>query len=403
MILNIVNNQWAISLLPRHRGRRAHHLRRARRRLRPAGRCGSTATTSWRSTPPPSGRPSGRAPTSAPTLIELFTYRAGGHSTSDDPARYRPADEAERWPLGDPVAAAEAAPDRARRLGRGAPRRAAGRVTEERARGRQGGGGGRHARHSQAARRQDDVRRRLQGARLARCVEQRARAGGLSRWPPMNMIQALNCALDVDAGARSRRARSSARTSAISAACSAPPRACRRKHGLTRCFDAPIAEGGIIAAAIGMGAYGLRPVAEIQFADYIYPAYDQIVSEAARLRYRSAGEFTRADHGPLALWRRHLRRPDPQPEPRGDLHPCRRAEDGDPVQPLRRQGPADRRDRGRRSGDLLRAQAHLQRPVRRPPRPPGAALGRPPAGARCPRAITACRSARRRSCARART
>ena len=66
----------------------------------------------------------------------------------------------------------------------------------------------------------------------------------------------------------------------------------QKKHGLTRCFDAPIAEGGIVATAIGMGAYGLRPVIEIQFADYIYPAYDQIVSEAARLRYRSAGDFT---------------------------------------------------------------------------------------------------------------
>ena len=66
----------------------------------------------------------------------------------------------------------------------------------------------------------------------------------------------------------------------------------QKKHGATRCFDAPIAEGGIIAAAIGMGAYGLRPVIEIQFADYIYPGYDQLVSEAARLRYRSAGDFT---------------------------------------------------------------------------------------------------------------
>ena len=66
----------------------------------------------------------------------------------------------------------------------------------------------------------------------------------------------------------------------------------QKKHGLNRCFDAPITEGGIIGAAIGMGAYGLRPVVEIQFADYIYPGYDQIVSEAARIRYRSAGDFT---------------------------------------------------------------------------------------------------------------
>jgi 2-oxoisovalerate dehydrogenase E1 component beta subunit len=63
------------------------------------------------------------------------------------------------------------------------------------------------------------------------------------------------------------------------------------KYGKTRVFDAPISEGGIVGAAVGMGAYGLRPVVEIQFADYFYPATDQIVSEAARLRYRSAGEF----------------------------------------------------------------------------------------------------------------
>jgi 2-oxoisovalerate dehydrogenase E1 component beta subunit len=46
-----------------------------------------------------------------------------------------------------------------------------------------------------------------------------------------------------------------------------------------------------VGVAVGMGAYGLRPVAEVQFADYVYPGYDQIVSEAARLRYRSGGEF----------------------------------------------------------------------------------------------------------------
>ena len=63
------------------------------------------------------------------------------------------------------------------------------------------------------------------------------------------------------------------------------------KYGKNRVFDTPITEIGIIGVAIGMGAYGLRPVPEIQFADYIYPALDQLVSEAARLRYRSAGEF----------------------------------------------------------------------------------------------------------------
>lgn len=66
----------------------------------------------------------------------------------------------------------------------------------------------------------------------------------------------------------------------------------QQKHGKTRVFDTPISENGIVGAAVGMGAYGLRPVIEIQFADYIYPGLDQLISEAARLRYRSAGEFT---------------------------------------------------------------------------------------------------------------
>ena len=64
------------------------------------------------------------------------------------------------------------------------------------------------------------------------------------------------------------------------------------RFGKSRCFDAPISELGIVGAAVGMAAYGLKPCIEIQFADYMYPAYDQIVSEAARLRYRSGGQFT---------------------------------------------------------------------------------------------------------------
>jgi len=65
----------------------------------------------------------------------------------------------------------------------------------------------------------------------------------------------------------------------------------QRKYGEHRVIDAPISEGGIIGTAIGMGVNGLRPVPEIQFADYIYPGFDQIVSELARLRYRSCGDF----------------------------------------------------------------------------------------------------------------
>lgn len=107
----------------------------------------------------------------------------------------------------------------------------------------------------------------------------------------MNMIQALNSAMDVmltrdpdvlvfgeDAGYFGGVFRV---TDGL-----------QKKHGLTRCFDAPICELGIVAAGIGMAVYGLRPVVEIQFADYIYPGYDQLVSEAAKIRWRSRGGYT---------------------------------------------------------------------------------------------------------------
>jgi len=107
----------------------------------------------------------------------------------------------------------------------------------------------------------------------------------------MNMIQAINSAIDVcmatdpdivvmgeDVGFFGGVFKATAGLQA--------------KYGKTRVFDTPINENGIVGVAVGMAAYGLRPVPEIQFADYIYPALDQIVSEAARLRYRSAGDYT---------------------------------------------------------------------------------------------------------------
>jgi 2-oxoisovalerate dehydrogenase E1 component beta subunit len=66
----------------------------------------------------------------------------------------------------------------------------------------------------------------------------------------------------------------------------------QEQFGADRVIDTPLAELGIIGVAIGAAMQGLHPVAEIQFADYIHPAYDQIVNEAAKIRYRSGGAYT---------------------------------------------------------------------------------------------------------------
>src|SRR6202050_1932706 len=107
----------------------------------------------------------------------------------------------------------------------------------------------------------------------------------------MNMVQALNSALDV-ALQRDPNVLIFGQDVGYFGGVFRVTEGLQAKHGQARCFDTPIAEGGQMAAAIGMAANGLRPVVEIQFADYIYPAYDQIVSEATRLRYRPAGDFT---------------------------------------------------------------------------------------------------------------
>lgn len=107
----------------------------------------------------------------------------------------------------------------------------------------------------------------------------------------MTMIQAINSALDVVMGVNDDVIVIGEDVGYFGGVFKATA-GLQAKYGKTRVFDTPISECGIIGVAVGMAAYGLRPVPEIQFADYIYPAFDQIVSEAARLRYRSVGEFT---------------------------------------------------------------------------------------------------------------
>jgi 2-oxoisovalerate dehydrogenase E1 component beta subunit len=112
----------------------------------------------------------------------------------------------------------------------------------------------------------------------------------------MNMVQALNSAMDTMLGRDPSVVIMGEDVGYFGGVFRATD-GLQRKHGEHRVLDTPISEGGIIATALGMSINGLRPVAEIQFADYIYPGYDQIVSELARIRYRSAGDF----HAPVTV------------------------------------------------------------------------------------------------------
>src|SRR5260370_206653 len=105
----------------------------------------------------------------------------------------------------------------------------------------------------------------------------------------MNMIQALNSAMDIMLG-KDPSVVLMGEDIGYFGGVFRTTEGLQRKYGEHRVLDTPIAEGGIVAAAIGMSINGLRPVAEIQFAHYIYPGFDQITSELGRIRYPSAGE-----------------------------------------------------------------------------------------------------------------
>jgi len=108
--------------------------------------------------------------------------------------------------------------------------------------------------------------------------------------PQMNMVQAINDALRFEMR-RDKRVLILGEDVAKVGGVFRVTQGLFEEFGDDRVIDTPLSEGGIIGAAIGMALYGLVPVPEIQFADFIFPAYDQIVSELAKLRYRSGGEY----------------------------------------------------------------------------------------------------------------
>ncbi len=114
---------------------------------------------------------------------------------------------------------------------------------------------------------------------------------GREAMPNMNMIQAVNSALHVMLE-RDETVCVFGEDCGYFGGVFRATEGLQKKFGTNRVFDTPLAEGGIIATAIGMGINGMRPVPEIQFADYIFPAFDQITNELAKIRFRSGGEWS---------------------------------------------------------------------------------------------------------------
>ncbi len=113
----------------------------------------------------------------------------------------------------------------------------------------------------------------------------------------MNMLQAINNALDIAMGEDDNTLCFGEDVGHFGGVFRATS-GLQDKYGKSRCFNTPLVEQGIIGFANGLAAQGSRPIAEIQFADYIFPAFDQIVNEAAKFRYRSGNEF---DVGKLTI------------------------------------------------------------------------------------------------------
>lgn len=109
--------------------------------------------------------------------------------------------------------------------------------------------------------------------------------------PEMNIIQALNHTLHAQF-ARDKRLVTFGEDAGFFGGVFRVTSGLQKAFGEERCFDTPLSEQGIVGFGIGMAQKGLKPICEIQFADYIFPAYDQIVNELAKMRYRTGNQYS---------------------------------------------------------------------------------------------------------------
>ncbi len=239
-----------------------------------------------------------------PTLIEAVTYRYGGHATADDPTRYRNAAEVETWRARDPIDRFRRFLERRDEWDEALEEKVAAEVADEVERSiveieaRPVPGRDDAVRHG-FARIPTQVVEQLHALQKANDEEPTPFSaeevwavgedpqpeGPTERW---TMAEAINAAL-AEAMARDESVILLGEDVGLAGGVFRITEGLQETFGSERVIDTPLDEAGIVGAAVGMALAGARPVAEIQFEGFVYPAFDQIVSHLGRYRYRTRG------------------------------------------------------------------------------------------------------------------
>lgn len=217
-----------------------------------------------------------------PTLIEAKTYRYHAHTSDDDDKQYRSADEVEKWRRRDPIERMRQYLIEARLLSEDLEEEIAETTDTLVAEA---------VKRADAAPAPSDAISRVYANPIVPSSPVTA-VESVPDGPEVNMITAINRALR-DVMERSDEVKVFGEDVADpKGGVFKATKGLTEQFGVDRAFNAPLSESLIIGAAIGMAAAGGRPIPEIQFADFIHPAFDQLVSEAARIHYRSNGRWT---------------------------------------------------------------------------------------------------------------
>lgn len=216
-----------------------------------------------------------------PTLIEAMTYRYYAHTSDDNDSLYRDKEEVEHWRKRDPLSAVRSYLIESRLLTEEEEARIDAEVVAEL---------GNAVERAEASPDPDDPLSHV----YARPIEPSTPATEPEPVPSgetVNLITAVNKALHEVMAAHEDAVVFGQDVARRKGGVFKATEGLTERFGADRCFNTPIAESSIVGCAVGMSATGMRIIPEIQFADYIHPAFDQIVSEASRASYRSDGRW----------------------------------------------------------------------------------------------------------------